>query len=374
MQLVKNSNIELDVYSSTKVYGSDFKKENDDTYKDLYEQAKVLPNVNLLDYKPNMIYILDNLHKYDAFVYPNIWEETFCISALEALACGLYVVTTDNGALYETCSEFPVYIPMDTNLNNLAIQFGSVIDDLPNQMNNKGFQYHLKFQQKFYNHFYNWKNIAGQWTSFLKGAINARPNCKPIWFDKEKEPQTKDKPKSKFSIFVATPVHSDVSIHYFQACLEFQKFCMKRDVLASFQVMKSSLVTQGRNLCVSSFMESKHTHLLFVDSDIDFQAQSIFKMVAADKDIISVPYPLKQLMWDKAWERISKGNINNPKDLKYKGLYTYPMKVQDEKDIRVKDGVIEVTHSPTGCMLIKREVIEKMIKLILILRLYKRQL
>ena len=35
-------------------------------------------------------YILDNLHTYDAFVYPNIWEETFCISALEALACGLY--------------------------------------------------------------------------------------------------------------------------------------------------------------------------------------------------------------------------------------------------------------------------------------------
>ena len=34
---------------------------------------------------------------------------------------------------------FPVYIPMDTNLTNLAIQFGSVTDDLPNQMNNKGF-------------------------------------------------------------------------------------------------------------------------------------------------------------------------------------------------------------------------------------------
>ena len=174
MQLVKNSNIELDVYSSTKVYGSDFEKENDDQYKALYEQAKVLPNVNYIGYKPHE-YILDNLHKYDAFVYPNIWEETFCISALEALACGLYVVTTDNGALYETCSEFPVYIPMDTNLKNLAIQFAAVIDDLPDQMNNKGFQYHLKFQQKFYNHFYNWKNIASHWTNFLKGAINARP-------------------------------------------------------------------------------------------------------------------------------------------------------------------------------------------------------
>jgi glycosyltransferase involved in cell wall biosynthesis len=173
MQLVKNPNIELDVYSSTKVYGSEFEKQNDDQYKELYEQAKSLPNVNYIGYKSNE-YILDNLHTYDAFVYPNIWEETFCISALESLACGLAVVTTDNGALYETCSEFPVYIPMDTNFKNLAIQFAAVIDGLPDQMNNLGFQNHLKFQQKFYNHFYNWKNIGEQWTSFLKGAVNAR--------------------------------------------------------------------------------------------------------------------------------------------------------------------------------------------------------
>jgi len=173
MQLVKNPNIELDVYSSTKVYGSEFEKQNDDQYKALYDQAKILPNVNYIGYKSNE-YILDNLHTYDAFVYPNIWEETFCISALEALACGLAVVTTDNGALYETCSEFPVYVPMDNNYNNLATQFAAVIDGLPEQMNTTGFQYHLKFQQKFFNHFYHWKNIAGQWTSFLKGALNAK--------------------------------------------------------------------------------------------------------------------------------------------------------------------------------------------------------
>ena len=78
---------------------------------------------------------------------------------------------------------------------------------------------------------------------------------KPIWFDKpNKEVKTHELKPKKFSIFVATPVYNEVSIHYFQACLEFQKHCLKNDVLASFQVMKSSLVTQGRNLCVSSFM------------------------------------------------------------------------------------------------------------------------
>ena len=49
--------------------------------------------------------------------------------------------------------------------------------------------------------------------------------------------------------------------------------------------MKSSLVTQGRSLCVSSFMETDSTHLLFIDSDIDFKSESIFKMVAAKKDV-----------------------------------------------------------------------------------------
>ena len=165
---------------------------------------------------------------------------------------------------------------------------------------------------------------------------NEQDPSKPIWFNEpKKEIKTEKLKPKKFSIFVATPVHSDVSIHYFQACLEFQKHCVTNDIQASFQVMKSSLITQGRNLCVSSFMQSNHTHLLFIDSDIEFQTQSIFKMIASDKEVISVPYPLKQLFWDKAWERISKGNIKNAKDLKFKGLYSYPMKVEDDKNIKI---------------------------------------
>ena len=70
--------------------------------------------------------------------------------------------------------------------------------------------------------------------------------------------------------------------------------------------MKSSLVTQGRNLCVSGFMETDSTHLLFIDSDIDFSSESIFKMIAAKKDVISVPYPLKSLNFKQGWEKIKE--------------------------------------------------------------------
>ena len=60
---------------------------------------------------------------------------------------------------------------------------------------------------------------------------------KPIWFNKpEEEEKIQDAKPKKFSIFVATPCHSEVSIHYFQACLDFQKQCMKNNVLVSFLI------------------------------------------------------------------------------------------------------------------------------------------
>jgi len=67
------------------------------------------------------------------------------------------------------------------------------------------------------------------------------------------------------------------------------------------------------------------------------------------------------MMWDKALDRINDNQIKNIKDLKT-ALNTYPMRVADDHDIKVNKGVMEVTHSPTGCMLIKRDVINKLIK------------
>jgi hypothetical protein len=87
----------------------------------------------------------------------------------------------------------------------------------------------------------------------------------------------------------------------------------------------------------------------------------ILSLLKADKDIISVPYPLKTLMWDKAFEKMQQGKIKTPDDIR-KSLHTYPMKVPDPNDIKLHKGVMEVTDSPTGCMLIKRGVIDKMIE------------
>jgi len=182
---------------------------------------------------------------------------------------------------------------------------------------------------------------------------------KPLWFKpKEQKLATGYKP---YNIFLATPVHSDVSIHYAQALLEFQKYCVENKIKVTFQLFKSSLITQGRNLCVGSFMETGHSHLLFIDADIDFQAKSIQAMIDKDKDVISVPYPMKTFNWEKMFSNFKEGKIKNPDVLSMNGN-TYPMRLPDEENIQIENGCIEVSHSPTGCMLIKRSVIEKMIE------------
>jgi len=165
----------------------------------------------------------------------------------------------------------------------------------------------------------------------------------------------------KTSLFVATPVHSECSIHYTQALLELQQICFKEKIKITFQLLKSSLITQGRNLCVSGFLESNYSHMLFIDSDIYFNAKSIIEMIKKDKDIISIPYPLKTIMWEKAMEKIKNNSIKNVDDLK-KSFNSYPMRVENHKDITLDNGVIKVTHSPTGCMLIKRSVFSKLIE------------
>jgi hypothetical protein len=194
--------------------------------------------------------------------------------------------------------------------------------------------------------------------------VQVKPLNTPQPYEKSIQPLWKTdtgQRKSKISLFVATPVHSECSIHYAQGLLELQKMCMDKKVDVQFQLLKSSLVTQGRNLCVSGFIESGMTHMLFVDSDILMNAESVFKMIDRDKDVISIPYPLKTFKWDKAFDAIKKGKVNKPSDI-HKWTNTYPMRVEDTKDIVVTEGVIEVTHSPTGCMLIKRQVFDKMIK------------
>ena len=173
MQQLQDCNVHLDVFSSCKIYGEDFEKANEHIYEPLYEQARKLENVNYIGYKDHS-FIQKYIYRYHMFAYPSIWEETSCNAALEAMAAGLMCIVTNFGALYETCSEFPVYVTYDKNYRNLSTAFAHAIRGAVSTLHEPQVLDHLKTQQDFAKRFYNWDKKKLEWTSFLQGVLNAK--------------------------------------------------------------------------------------------------------------------------------------------------------------------------------------------------------
>jgi len=167
MEHIKTDKVELDIYSSTQIYGDDFKKISDNQFTVLYDKAKTIKNVNYKGYL-NHKELMKILHTYDAYVHPSTFEETFCVAAMESLAAGLVTVTTDLGALYETCAEFPIYVPYLEDKEVLSKQFAGAIDVLPGFINSLNADA-MKFQMQYYRQFYHWNVIKTYWERFLNG-------------------------------------------------------------------------------------------------------------------------------------------------------------------------------------------------------------
>lgn len=103
-------------------------------------------------------------------------------------------------------------------------------------------------------------------------------------------------------------------------------------------MVNESLIPRGRNSLVAKmlYFEPKSTHLMFIDSDIGFEPEEIFKLILADKDVSGGLYPKKALPISYVVNKVPNAE---------------------------KDGnLIEVMNLGTGFMLIKREVLEAMIK------------
>jgi glycosyltransferase involved in cell wall biosynthesis len=167
MEQIKTDKVELDIYSSTQIYGDHFKQISDNQFTALYDKAKTIKNVNYKGYL-NHKELMKILHTYDAYIHPSTFEETFCLAAMESLAAGLVTVTTDLGALYETCAEFPIYVPYLKDKEALSNQFAGAIDVLPDFVNSLNADA-MKFQMQYYRQFYHWNVIKTYWERFLNG-------------------------------------------------------------------------------------------------------------------------------------------------------------------------------------------------------------
>lgn len=170
-ELLDRDDVELDIYSSTKIYGKDYEKHHAGIWDHIFEKAKSMKNVNYMGYASNNE-IKKALQSAHIFAYPSTFEETCCLAMIEAGAAGCKMVTTNLGALYETGSEFATMIPSQSNLNDLIIKYTKILNkEIDNYWSIKN-QNMLKQQSDFYNNYYSWNNKSNDWNSLFEYITN----------------------------------------------------------------------------------------------------------------------------------------------------------------------------------------------------------
>jgi glycosyltransferase involved in cell wall biosynthesis len=173
IQNLQRDDIELDIYSSTIIYGKDFDLENRRKFEDLFEYAKKLPNVFYKGYGTNNE-IREAVSNAHIMAYPCIFEETSCMSAIEALSAGCLMVSTDLGALKETCSTWANLLTYDSNENNLIRRYTKFLENSIENYWNDETQDKLKDQFSYYNKYYSWEYRIKQWQKLFDKVIKIK--------------------------------------------------------------------------------------------------------------------------------------------------------------------------------------------------------
>lgn len=164
-EMMNRDDIELHVYSSTIVYGSDYEKEYAATFAPLFERAANTPGVIYHGYAQNGK-VIEALQQAHIFAYPSMFEETCCLAMIEAGAAGCKLVCHNLGALLETGTEFATLIPIKINRQNVVDSYANAltkeIDSYWESQNR------LRRQSEYFNEFYSWERITEQWKMMIK--------------------------------------------------------------------------------------------------------------------------------------------------------------------------------------------------------------
>ena len=168
-------------------------------------------------------------------------------------------------------------------------------------------------------------------------------------------------------IFVATPMYGGMcGGQYTKSTADLSKLAMHYGMeIEFFYLFNESLITRARNYCVDEFLRNENfTHLMFIDSDIGFNANDVLSLAAlaspdSEYDILCGPYPKKTISWEKIKMAVDKGFADeNPQTLaNYVGDYVFnPAEGQTEIALNAP---VEVLEGGTGFMMIQRKTFEK---------------
>ena len=142
------------------------------------------------------------------------------------------------------------------------------------------------------------------------------------------------------SVFVCIPTMRDIDARTTEAAF---RLCAGHAGGAEFHMVQAQPVDYSRNLCVKLFLETQHSHILFIDSDVVPPDNCLELMLAARRPIVCGIYPL---LLNQAAIRTSVAMKKADGEYEFLG--------------QLGDQPFEVDAGGMGCCLIERQVLTRM--------------
>jgi len=159
---------------------------------------------------------------------------------------------------------------------------------------------------------------------------------------------------------IGTPCFGgQVSSIYAFSLLQLQQACARRGVNLGYLLQSGdSLITRARQTIVTHFLsETEGTHLLFVDSDIGFEPDQVFRMMDFDADFTAAAYPVKAIDWAMIPAAVSAGRA--PLE---SATLSYVLEGDLAQGPVSRQGFLKARYAGTGFLMIRRAALVAMIE------------
>ncbi|MGY3588268.1 hypothetical protein ACVIGB_002772 [Bradyrhizobium sp. USDA 4341] len=158
-------------------------------------------------------------------------------------------------------------------------------------------------------------------------------------------------------VFVATPCFGgDLKMAYVLSALKLQAAATARGIDIQFHLIgNESLIVRARNELAHQFLLSGASHLLFIDADIGFEPEAVFRLLDCGTDVAAAAYPLKHIDWAKV-QRAAEAKRKNLASSSLDYVVTWE---GDQLTAR-GDGFAKVRYAGTGFLMMKRSALVRL--------------
>ncbi len=164
--------------------------------------------------------------------------------------------------------------------------------------------------------------------------------------------------ENSIHLVVGTPCYGgQVTSIYFSSIMKLQEACRREGIALTFLMPDGDdLVLRARQDIVAEFMEIRGaTHLLFIDNDMGFEPDQVFRLLRFNEEVVAAACPFKHI----DWEKVRSAALTGWENLESAGLGYVVDAVQPPQ---VRDGFVRVHFAGTGFLLLKRSTFVALIE------------